>query len=146
VPGPADNPLILGWAREAGVADVYRHDEVAWCGLFMAVVARRSGKIVPHDPLWALNWRTFGVQSERAALGDVLVMTRAGGGGHVCLYVGEDDEAYHGLGGNTRDCVSIARFDRHRIVAVRRPLYHHQPAGVRPYLLERTGAISTDES
>jgi cell wall-associated NlpC family hydrolase len=39
-------------------------------------------------------------------LGDVLVFRR-GGGGHVALYVGEDEEAFHVLGGNQADrCAS----------------------------------------
>ena len=38
--GPADNPIILGWAQETGLARVYNDDVIAWCGLFMAVVAK----------------------------------------------------------------------------------------------------------
>lgn len=44
VAGPADNPLILGWAKEVGLAKSYNYDAIPWCGLFMAVVAKRAGK------------------------------------------------------------------------------------------------------
>ena len=47
--GPADNPVILGWAKELGLAKVYNHDEIPWCGLFVAVVAKRAGK-APNVP------------------------------------------------------------------------------------------------
>lgn len=144
-PGPGDNPNILAWAREVGLEKVYRHDETAWCGLFMAVVAQRAGKPVPDGPLWALNWRHFGVPAVRPLLGDVLVLSRDGGG-HVCLYVGEDAEAWHGLGGNTRDSVSIARFAKTRTVAVRRPAYKVPPAGARQVLLSSAGSLSTNEA
>ena len=46
-PGPADNPVILDWAREAGLSKAYSSDAVPWCGLFMALVARRAGKAAP---------------------------------------------------------------------------------------------------
>ena len=41
-PGAADNPVILDWAKEAGLSKAYSSDAVPWCGLFMAVVARRA--------------------------------------------------------------------------------------------------------
>lgn len=144
--GPADNPEILAWAREVGLEPTtYRHDETAWCGLFMAVVAKRAAKLVVSGPLWALNWRKWGVASPRPSLGDVLVFTRPSGG-HVGLYVGEDVDCWHCLGGNTADSVSIARLRRERLVACRRPAYHVAPAGVRPVRLSPTGTVSEDEA
>ncbi|HXF88153.1 MAG TPA: TIGR02594 family protein, partial [Xanthobacteraceae bacterium] len=45
-PGSANNPTIVAWAWEVGgeVADVFKADGIPWCGLFMAVVAKRAGK------------------------------------------------------------------------------------------------------
>lgn len=132
-----DNPIILAWAQEVGLQQVYRHDSVPWCGLFMSVVARRAGKTPPTNPLWALNWAGFGVASPQPSLGDVLVFKRPGGG-HVGLYVAEDVQpdtngvsAYHVLGGNESDQVEIMRIDKGRLYRARRPEYHVQPAGVR---------------
>jgi uncharacterized protein (TIGR02594 family) len=146
-PGTADNPIIIGWAKEVGgeVADVYRADSIPWCGLFMAVVAKRAGKEPPKHPLWALSWSAFGAKAPAPALGDVLVFTR-GGGGHVGLYVGEDASAFHALGGNQSDRVCIARIAKARLYAARRPLYRIQPANVRPIHLEATGAPSLNEA
>ncbi len=140
-PGGADNPVILGWAREAGVAG-YRADAVPWCGLFMAIVAHRAGKAVPAGPLWAANWARFGVAvAGPAMLGDVLVFRRPGGGGHVGLYAGEDEGAFHVLGGNQSDTVSIARLARPRLVTTRRPAYRMTPASVRRHVVG--GALAT---
>ena len=145
-PGPADNPVIMDWAREAGLSRGYSSDAVPWCALFMAVVARRAGKAAPAKPLWARSWSRFGMASPEAALGDVLVFARAKGGGHVGLYVGEDGGALHVLGGNQADTVSIARIARTRCIAIRRPIYRVQPSSVVPVHLAASGAISVNEA
>lgn len=145
-PGDGNNPVIINWGREVGLQAVYRHDATAWCGLAMAVVAKRAGKALPTDPLWALNWAKFGVKvSDGAKLGDVLVFKRAGGG-HVALYVGEDDTCYHCLGGNQADTVNIVRKAKNRVYAIRRPAYINQPANVRKVILSDKGDIDSQES
>lgn len=145
-PGEGDNPTIMAWADETGLDHQgYTHDEVPWCGLFMSVVAQRAGKHLPPVPLRALAWADFGEVAPVPALGDVLVFKRTGGG-HVTLYVGEDDTAFHCLGGNQGDAVSIGRKEKARVFAVRRPLYHLQPINVRPIHLAPTGALSTAEA
>jgi uncharacterized protein (TIGR02594 family) len=147
VPGAVSNPVIIAWAKEIGerVADVYKADSIPWCGLFMAVVAQRAGKAFPLHPLWALSWSAFGSKTTLPKLGDVLVFVR-NGGGHVALYVGEDAEAYHCLGGNQSDAVTIKRIVKSRLYAARRPLYHNQPANVRRIHLASTRALSLNEA
>lgn len=145
VPGSADNPFILQWAKETGLDRDYKHDATAWCGLAMAVVAKRAGKVVPPNPLWALNWAKFGNKvSDGAKLGDILVFKRAGGG-HVGLYIGEDDECYHVGGGNQSDTTNIIRKPKFRVYAIRRPEYINQPSNVRKILLSDQGAIDNKE-
>lgn len=148
-PGEADNPVILGWAEELGgtVARDYRVDSIPWCGLFMAVVAQRAAKPLPEKPLWALDWARFGVAAAIPALGDVLVFRRSGGG-HVGLYVGEDPDAYHVLGGNQNDRVGFTRIarSRSRLHAARRPAYRRRPASAVPVRLLASGALSVNEA
>lgn len=159
-PGDADNPKIIGWQEEleaAGLgrayAAVYRHDAIPWCGLFMAIVAhranleRRTERNPPRLYLSALEWAAFGVSVPKgaAALGDVLVFKRKGGG-HVGLYVGHDASAFRVLGGNQSDRVSITRLSRNRLVAVRRPAYRAQPANVRSITLAASGRLSVNEA
>lgn len=144
-PGTADNPHILAWAKEAGLASSYGSDAIPWCGLFMAVVAQRAGKAVPAKPLWALNWRSFGAAAMQPGLGDVMVFKRDGGG-HVALYVGEDARAYHVLGGNQSDRVCFTRIAKVRLHAARRPLYRTAPATVMPYRLASAGGLSASEA
>lgn len=147
--GGANSPVIMGWAAEVGLRAVYTADSIPWCGLFMAVVAKRAGKNVVNDPLWALNWGKFGVDGGQPELGDILTFVRktaTGTAGHVGLYVGEDASAYHVLGGNTADAVSIARIAKDRLRACRQPPYSVKPAGAKPHILAASGALSRNEA
>lgn len=163
VPGPNDNGVILKWADELGVslntvysrwvADWYNNDSIAWCGLFMAYVAMKSNvddrpdRRAPNNFLAALSWASFGepVAKDQAMLGDVLVFVREGGG-HVGIYVGEDSVAFHVLGGNQGDAVSILRISKSRLYAVRRTPYLNTPANVRKVRLKGDGRLSSNEA
>ena len=139
-----------------------------------ANIERRPERNPPRLYLSALEWASFGVSVPKgaAALGDVLVFKRpnrdvsrfginsagnraspaSGGGGHVGLYVGQDSpnknlaSAFHVLGGNQQNRVSITRLSRNRLVAVRRPAYRAQPANVRPIPLSASGSLSVNEA
>jgi uncharacterized protein (TIGR02594 family) len=143
--GPANNPTILSWAKEVGVPAVYTADSIPWCGLFMAVVATRAGKPLVSSPLWALSWSKFGVAGGQPRLGDVLTFVR-NGGGHVALYIGEDDVSYHVLGGNQHDCVCFTSVAKARLYACRRPAYNQMPETARPFTLARSGSLSSNEA
>lgn len=144
-PGPGNNPKILAWAAELGLSKTYSNDGIPWCGLFVGVIAKRAGKEVVKDPLWALNWGNFGVRVSQPMLGDVLVFIR-NGGGHVGLYVGEDETAYHVLGGNQADQVCFTRIAKSRLYQARRPIYTQQPSNVRKVTLSASGGLSTNEA
>jgi len=145
VVGPKNNPVIMGWAKEVGLGNIYKEDLTPWCGLYMAVVMKRALREPVKDSLVALNWNTFGVKITRPMLGDILTFTRKGGG-HVGLYVGEDIAAYHVLGGNQGDRVSIVRIAKDRLSQVRRPAYNIQPTNVRRIILASNGKLSTNEA
>lgn len=150
VKGKSHNPEILSWAKEIGgpVAAFYNADEIAWCGLFMAVCAKRAGKPIPsgYDALRALKWARWGTPTNRPMLGDILVFKREGGG-HVGLYVGEDPDCFHVLGGNQGDAVSIVRIDKLRLDACRQsPWKIGRPKNVRRVFLNPTGTISKNEA
>jgi uncharacterized protein (TIGR02594 family) len=146
--GAGNTPAIMAWAAEIGgaVRKVYTADSVPWCGLFMAVVAKRGGKDWPASPLWARAWSSWGDKSPRAELGDVLVFRRPGGGGHVGLYVGEDSTHYHVLGGNQGDAVSIVRIAKDRCIAIRRQYRIGPPANVRRAPMKAGGPVSVNEA
>lgn len=147
VQGPGNSPTIMAWAAELGLSRVYTADSVPWCGLFMAIVAKRAGKTPPPQPLWALNWEHFGTPAGQPCLGDVLVFLREGGG-HVTMYVGEDRAGYyHCLGGNQGDKVCVERIAKARLHAARCPPFAIQmPESREPVILDASGQISENEA
>jgi uncharacterized protein (TIGR02594 family) len=160
--GPANNPTIVLWAAEVAQANptvynkwatkFYSEDSIAWCGLFMAICAVRSAggkpeRLPPDKYLSALSWAKWGkpVPKTGAMLGDVLTFQREGGG-HVGLYVGEDADCFHVLGGNQSDAVTITRILKSRLFSVARPAYTVQPDNVRKIKFEVGGPVSINET
>lgn len=169
--GVKSNPVIISWRdelRKAGIAglDDYSDDSVPWCGLFAAIVTLRAGKRPIDKPLWAMNWANYGtpiasntgtVATPRlafksglvASLGDVLVFQRktaTGFAGHVGRYIAEDASAYHVIGGNQSDSVTIARVEKKRCIAVRRDPMTTPPGSLKPYQVAAVGQLSTREA
>lgn len=136
-PGSSSNPKILQWAKEINVGSQYSSDAIPWCGLAMGVVAHRAGKKLPNTPLWALSWADWGNHSPTPMLGDVLVFKR-NGGGHVSMYVGEDNFSYHILGGNQGDRVCIERKSKADLFAARNS-YITTPSNCRVIKLSSSG-------
>ncbi|MBV9989383.1 MAG: hypothetical protein JO301_17015 [Chitinophagaceae bacterium] len=150
VKGEEDNPVIMGLAKEAGVADIYTHDEMAWCALAHTVIALRAGKEVPFqdfDRLRAKSFENFGQYVTTPKLGDTLVFARTGGS-HVGIYIGEDETAYHVMGGNQSDRYCITRILKGRLTVARRPVYKSgQPETVKTYQLTPNGmSLSKNEA
>ena len=171
IPGRGSNPVIDAWRTElkkAGVSGVegFSDDSVPWCGLFAAIVALRAGKRPIDNPLWAQNWKTYGVEiaenkgtlakpklvfepSLKASLGDTLVYSRKtanGYAGHVGRYIAEDATAYHTIGGNQGDSVTITRILKSRCIAVRRDLMTTPPQSLRPYVIAANGTVGGSEA
>lgn len=149
--GSSNNRKIISWAREVGasLSNMYVADSIPWCGLYMAVIAKRANKIPAKSPLWALNWGTFGKYVQTPMFGDVLVFVRrtAAGrtAGHVGIYIAESKTSYFVLGGNQSDAVCIKEFEKKRLYTSRRPSYKTQPTNVRRIFLTSTGRFSNNE-
>jgi uncharacterized protein (TIGR02594 family) len=142
-----DNATIVGWAKslKGWIATYFKNAHITpWCGLYMDKCLTDAGCKTPQDKsLAALSWRFWG-KPATGVPGAVLVFQRPGGG-HVGFYVAEDAEAYHVLGGNQSDSVSITRVAKARCVAIRWP-YESTPAG-KPILLAANGSpLSADEA
>lgn len=130
--GPANNPTIVGWGRRLGakvLGMVYNADSTPWCGLFVAQCLDAGGidlaaegfnrmRVAVRAKAWA-DWGSR-LRPDRLAPGAILVFDRQGGG-HVGFYLGEDAAAYHVLGGNQSDNVTVTRIAKDRLVASRWP-------------------------
>lgn len=144
--GSADNPIIMKWAHDFGIT-WYDHDSIAWCSLYLGEMAKEAG-LIPPGPnylLAASSWATWGNSVGTPKLADILVFNRPGGH-HVGLYIGEDSDAFHVLGGNTGDAVAIARLAKNRLMAARRPSYDPMPENIRRITLSNTGTLSLNEA
>lgn len=143
--GAKHNPRILEYFKTVGWKQIV-DDETPWCGAFVGFAAKVSGLDVPATSIQALKWLSWGDKVEDAMLGDVLVFSRVGGG-HVGIYVGQDDSCYHVLGGNQGNKVCVTRIAKSRIVGVRRTKWKiAQPKSVRKIYLSTSGVISKNES
>jgi uncharacterized protein (TIGR02594 family) len=166
--GTLNNKRIIAWADEIAkcnptaynnwAADWYNKDSVAWCGLFIALLACRSanGKTNRYPVksyLTALAWANWANAVDwRGKLnnvwcGDLAVFTRSGGG-HVAVIIGVSTDGQYllCLGGNQDDAVNIKLFPISRLYAIRRPAYTIRPKGARHIRISTTGTpISTNE-
>ena len=148
IAGPKSNPEIMKWAKEVGAGGYYGADLIPWCGLFMAVIVKRSLYKVVYDPLAAKNWATFGVTIARGKemFCDVLTFVRPGGN-HVGLYIAESATEFLVYGGNTADSVGFAWIAKDRLVHAGRCPFNVQPLAVKKYYMNRdsTDLLSTNE-
>lgn len=149
IPGAKSNDRILQWAKDLGLASIYTNDDTAWCGLFFCHVMKEAGRPVvletkdKYDYLRALKFATWGKEVKVPAFGDILIFKRPEGG-HIGFYVGEDKKAYHVIGGNQGNSVSVTRILKRRLFATRRPEYiSFKPE---PVLLTSAGKISSNEA
>jgi uncharacterized protein (TIGR02594 family) len=146
ITGPNHNTTILSWARGIGgwLGKFYNADEIPWCGLFVAHCFRVAGLPVGQNSLSALSWAQWGVPIQKASPGALLVFIRSGGG-HVGFYVSEDKDAYHVLGGNQSNAVTITRIAKNRLKAIRWPAKTPLPTQG-PVFAKFNGALSTNEA
>lgn len=148
IKGSLSNQNILILAKQAGVENIYKSDETAWCAVAQTAIALAAGKEVPFtswDRLRAKSFLKFGIPVDIPMMGDTLVFTRDGGG-HVGIYIGEDSECYHVMGGNQSDQYNIVRIKKNRLSGARRPHYNNQPASVKRVYLKAEGASSANEA
>jgi uncharacterized protein (TIGR02594 family) len=146
IAGSGNNSRIIAWAGEVGgwTAKFYKADEIPWCGLFVAYCMKKNGIAIHEGVLSALSWAQWGTPLAKGVPGAVMVFVRPGGG-HVGFYVSEDKDAYHILGGNQSDAVTITRVSKARFKAARWP--KGKPAPTQgPVYATFTGALSTNEA
>jgi uncharacterized protein (TIGR02594 family) len=145
--GPGSNETIIHWAKDCNID--YKSDDIPWCGLFVShcIAATLPEEPLPNAPLGARSWRKFGAPS-KPVQGAVLVFWRDnknGPFGHVGFYRGEDDDAYHVLGGNQSDSVSTCRISKSRLLDARWPRTAASLTG-QVVLADGNGVLSHNEA
>jgi uncharacterized protein (TIGR02594 family) len=99
---------------------------IAWCGAFAGMVLANvlPDAVMPSNPLWALNWASWGIQAAPVD-GDpyygAVAAFKRNGGGHVGFVVGHDSNYVHVLGGNQSNSVSVTKVLKKQLRAYRWP-------------------------
>lgn len=131
LPGDADNPTILAWARELGgmIGRTYKHDAIAWCQLFVQYCLFKSGQ--PHlDSLWALDSAGYGVKLAGPARGAIGTKTRQAGG-HTFFIAGRSASGRLVIrGGNQSDMICDAEIAPAELHSVTWPKGYPLPAAI----------------
>jgi uncharacterized protein (TIGR02594 family) len=168
--GPQHSPAIMAMIRDAGpqparngqparrgwLGMTVKDDETPWCGTFVSACLARSGFLAPDDAIGvrAMWWASYGTPLPLTApppVGAIAVFTRTGGG-HVGFVSSVNvDGSLNILGGNQSDdngipgiAVSIRRFGRERLVALRWP--PRVPVGPAARVAAKPAAKSTGEA
>jgi len=121
--GPKHSPVILKWLDRLKAP--FRDDESAWCGTFVGGVLDEAGLAPVKSPWGARQWLKFGIALPGPAVGAIVIFWRGSKGGwsgHVGFVVGKDKAGnLMVLGGNQGNAVSIAPFQRTRVLGYRWP-------------------------
>lgn len=143
IPGPKHESKILGWFKAIHAA-WFQADEVPWCAAFVGGCLEEVG-IRSSRSATAKSYLAWGVPLAAPELGCIVVFSRDGGG-HVGFVVGKDrKERLMVLGGNQGDAVSIAPFDRSRVVGYRWPASESIQISILPLILSDAES-STNEA
>lgn len=130
--GAYDHPLIQWWLSLCGFG-LNAHDEIAWCSAFVNGIAWDL-RLPRSKSAAARSWLTVGevIPLEHATIGfDVVVLQRGSGAqpgpdilnapGHVGFFAGmAEDGRVMVLGGNQSNGVTVAPFERERVLGIRR--------------------------
>ncbi|KUO61797.1 MAG: hypothetical protein APF80_00085 [Alphaproteobacteria bacterium BRH_c36] len=121
IAGPGHNPRITAFFRELG-HEAHARDEVAWCAAFAGACLERGG-LASTRSLMARSYARFGEPIEEERLGAIAVLSRGNNPafGHVGFIVGWSKDRIWLLGGNQNDAVSVAGYERSRLVSLRWP-------------------------
>ena len=153
IPGAKSNPVIMDMAKGLGVDKIYTNDDQSWCAVFINHLIRITGKPIdlhPKDLYDLLRARQTAtkfnlVKTEDAVLGDIVQLSRDGGG-HVCLFIAKTPKGFIGYGGNQGNKVGFDEFDWDRIIAVKRYYATAAPASAKRYTMDSQGKLSVNEA
>ena len=117
-PGKDHNKRILEYGKKLGLS-WYDKDETPWCALFVGWVLETAG-IKSTRSAAARSYEKWGERLKQPVPGCIAVLNRPGGAswmGHVGFFLEERGERICLLGGNQNDKVSLAWFNKDRVVA-----------------------------
>ncbi|HLF96154.1 MAG TPA: TIGR02594 family protein [Methylococcaceae bacterium] len=121
IAGSDHNPRIVAYHATTSLSAT--DDETPWCSSFINFCMEEAGVHGTGSAL-ARSWTGWGRSLSDPLSGCVVVLnslTRGPEAGHVGFYMGEKNGKVHLLGGNQGNRVSIAPFEKTRVIAYRWP-------------------------
>jgi uncharacterized protein (TIGR02594 family) len=127
IPGEDDAPEILRYFREAGDTSV-ETEATPWCAAFLGAMLKRAG-YVGTGSLLARSYLDWGDPLDAARLGAVVVLSRGDdpNAGHIGFLLSDTNGKLYLLGGNQSDAVTVAGFDKARLLGLRWPKENIEP-------------------
>lgn len=143
-----DNRDLRKWLKSDGktLGDPAKQP---WCGDFVetCIALTLPSAVLPNNPYGARNWLKFG-HTVNPCFGAVMVFwrgSRSGWKGHVGFYYAQDSTAYHILGGNQSNSVSVTRVRKKRFLGARLPSVGG-PYPRQTFTVAADGSISENEA
>lgn len=106
-----------------GIARPSDDSQFAWCACWISNLLIES-EIWGKDHRHIVAARKFLNEfrpTQIPTLGDICILERGPGKGHIGLYINQTQSSVKLLSGNSRDSVSIANFDKNRVLGYRMP-------------------------
>lgn len=125
VPGDKAHPTILSFFKHTSLkgSKLALSDETAWCSAFACACMEQAGIKSPRSAR-ARDWLKWGVELTEPRPGCIVVFWRGhptGAEGHVAFFVDGDATTVHVLGGNQRNRVCVAPYERDHVISYRWP-------------------------
>ncbi|HVZ05144.1 TIGR02594 family protein [Hyphomicrobium sp.] len=121
IPGKDDAPEILRYFREAGDTNA-ETEATPWCAAFLGSMLKRGG-YAGTGSLLARSYLDWGEALDTPRIGAIAVLSRGDdpNAGHVGFLLSEVGDKLYLLGGNQSDAVTVACFDKVRLLGLRWP-------------------------
>jgi uncharacterized protein (TIGR02594 family) len=120
IPGPEDNPRIVGYHQTTTLAA--EDDETPWCSSFVNWCVQQTG-LQGTKSASARSWLGWGRELPAPQRGCIVVLSRGSHAqqGHVGFYHEDAGERILVLGGNQGNRVNISSFLKSRVLSYRWP-------------------------
>ena len=120
VPGQADNPRIMEYARDIGATWV-TSDEIPWCAVFVQWCLKQANDNYSYMAD-ALYFENYGLPTAAPEVGAIALFQNTTPGKaycHVAFYVANDEHGIYVLGGNQGNQVNIIQLPYADLVCYR---------------------------
>ncbi len=120
------NPQIRIWIEASceslGLTKPADDSHFAWCACWLSnmLIESEAWELTARHIVRARDFLTVGQVVRDPIPGDIVVLSRGVGKGHVGIYLNKVENKIHILSGNTSDSVSVYPFDDSRLLGYRR--------------------------